>query len=70
MTCICELESVRYDSPVLSGLADTRDQIADIIAKNGGTFDADLTRECTHLIVKISSPCSIIFLCLLPDLLF
>ncbi|OAE33724.1 hypothetical protein AXG93_601s1120 [Marchantia polymorpha subsp. ruderalis] len=34
-------------------LIDTRDQIADIIAKNGGTFDADLTRECTHLITLL-----------------
>ncbi|KAL2642951.1 hypothetical protein R1flu_010538 [Riccia fluitans] len=31
-------------------LIDTRDRIADIINKNGGSFDADLTRECTHLI--------------------
>ncbi|KAG6554667.1 hypothetical protein Mapa_003685 [Marchantia paleacea] len=35
-------------------LIDTRDQIADIIAKNGGSFDADLTKECTHLITTDS----------------
>ncbi|PNP50529.1 hypothetical protein THARTR1_08745 [Trichoderma harzianum] len=36
----------------LTGFADTRDEIAEMIMQNGGRYTGDLTRRCSHLIVS------------------
>ncbi|KAL6894832.1 BRCT domain-containing protein [Trichoderma evansii] len=59
-TCGAEPWSEEEESPAargsllvcLTGFGEQRDKIAETVKQNGGRFTGDLTRRCTHLIVK------------------